>query len=35
VAGALILTESIRSLGLSEVEVSDRDILHGAALSAS
>ena len=34
VAGAVILTESIRSLGLSEVEVSDRDILHGAALSA-
>ena len=34
VAGALILTESIRSLGLSEVEVSDRDILHGAVLSA-
>ena len=33
VAGALILTESIRSLGLSEVEVSDRDILHGAALA--
>jgi exopolyphosphatase/guanosine-5'-triphosphate,3'-diphosphate pyrophosphatase len=33
VAGALILTESIRSLGLSEVEVSDRDILHGAALT--
>ena len=35
VAGAVILTESIRSLGLDEVEVSDRDILHGAALSAS
>jgi exopolyphosphatase/guanosine-5'-triphosphate,3'-diphosphate pyrophosphatase len=34
VAGALILTESIRSLGLGEVEVSDRDILHGAALRA-
>ena len=34
VAGAVILTESIRSLGLSEVEVSDRDILHGAALRA-
>ena len=34
VAGALILTESIRSLGLSDVEVSDRDILHGAALRA-
>ena len=35
VAGALILTESIRSLGLSEVEVSDRDILHGAALTTA
>ena len=35
VAGAVILTESIRSLGLDEVEVSDRDILHGAALNAS
>jgi exopolyphosphatase / guanosine-5'-triphosphate,3'-diphosphate pyrophosphatase len=34
VAGAVILTESIRSLGLNEVEVSDRDILHGAALTA-
>jgi exopolyphosphatase/guanosine-5'-triphosphate,3'-diphosphate pyrophosphatase len=33
VAGAVILTESIRSLSLSEVEVSDRDILHGAALA--
>jgi exopolyphosphatase / guanosine-5'-triphosphate,3'-diphosphate pyrophosphatase len=35
VAGAVILTESIRSLDLTEVEVSDRDILHGAALSSS
>jgi exopolyphosphatase / guanosine-5'-triphosphate,3'-diphosphate pyrophosphatase len=35
VAGAVILTESIRSLGLEEVEVSDRDILHGAALAAA
>ena len=32
VAGAVILTESIRSIGLSEIEVSARDILHGAAL---
>jgi exopolyphosphatase/guanosine-5'-triphosphate,3'-diphosphate pyrophosphatase len=31
VAGAVILTESIRTLGLTEAEVSDRDILHGAA----
>ena len=34
VAGAVILTESIRTLGLSEVEVSVADILHGAALTA-
>ncbi len=34
VAGAVILTESIRSLGLDQVEVSDRDILHGAVLTA-
>jgi exopolyphosphatase / guanosine-5'-triphosphate,3'-diphosphate pyrophosphatase len=32
VAGAVILTESIRSIGLGEIEVSARDILHGAAL---
>jgi exopolyphosphatase / guanosine-5'-triphosphate,3'-diphosphate pyrophosphatase len=32
VAGAVILTESIRSLSLGEIEVSARDILHGAAL---
>lgn len=35
VAGAVILTESIRALGLREVEVSVADILHGAALSAA
>jgi exopolyphosphatase/guanosine-5'-triphosphate,3'-diphosphate pyrophosphatase len=34
VAGAVILTESVRSLGLNEVEVSDRDLLHGAVLTA-
>ncbi len=33
VAGAVILTESIRSFGLGEIEVSARDILHGAALA--
>ena len=32
VAGAVILTESIRSIDLGEIEVSARDILHGAAL---
>jgi exopolyphosphatase/guanosine-5'-triphosphate,3'-diphosphate pyrophosphatase len=35
VAGAVILTESIRALGLSEVEISDRDLLHGAAAEAA
>ena len=35
VAGAVILTESIRALDLREVEVSVADILHGAALSAA
>jgi exopolyphosphatase / guanosine-5'-triphosphate,3'-diphosphate pyrophosphatase len=35
VAGAVILSESIRSLDLSEVEVSDRDILHGAVLTTA
>ena len=34
VAGATILTESLRALDLDEVEVSDRDILHGAAALA-
>jgi exopolyphosphatase/guanosine-5'-triphosphate,3'-diphosphate pyrophosphatase len=34
VAGAVILTESIRALGLDFAEVSDRDLLHGAALTA-
>jgi exopolyphosphatase/guanosine-5'-triphosphate,3'-diphosphate pyrophosphatase len=33
VAGAVILTESVRSLGLDEAEVSDRDLLHGAVLT--
>ena len=31
VAGAVILTESIRVLGLAEIEVSVADLLHGAA----
>jgi exopolyphosphatase / guanosine-5'-triphosphate,3'-diphosphate pyrophosphatase len=35
VAGAVILTESIRSFGLREIEVSACDILHGAALEAA
>jgi exopolyphosphatase / guanosine-5'-triphosphate,3'-diphosphate pyrophosphatase len=32
IAGAVILTESIRALGLTEIEVSEADLLHGAAL---
>jgi exopolyphosphatase/guanosine-5'-triphosphate,3'-diphosphate pyrophosphatase len=35
VAGAGILVESMRACGLDEVEVSEHDILHGAALAAS
>lgn len=35
VAGATILVESIRAFGLDEIEVSDADILHGAALAAA
>ncbi len=35
VAGAAILVESMRAFGLADVEVSEADILHGAALSAA
>jgi exopolyphosphatase/guanosine-5'-triphosphate,3'-diphosphate pyrophosphatase len=35
VAGAAILVEGMRAFGLAEIEVSERDILHGAALAAS
>jgi exopolyphosphatase / guanosine-5'-triphosphate,3'-diphosphate pyrophosphatase len=34
VAGAGILLESMRAFGLEEVEVSEHDILHGAALAS-
>ena len=34
VAGATILVESMRAFGLESVEVSEADILHGAALDA-
>ena len=34
VAGAAILVEAMESFGLGAVEASERDILHGAALSA-
>jgi exopolyphosphatase / guanosine-5'-triphosphate,3'-diphosphate pyrophosphatase len=35
VAGALILREVLRTYDLDEIEVSERDILHGAALAAA
>ena len=35
VAGAAILRESIRACNLAEVEISEADILHGAALAAA
>jgi exopolyphosphatase/guanosine-5'-triphosphate,3'-diphosphate pyrophosphatase len=34
VAGAAILLESMRAFGLDEIEISETDILHGAALSS-
>jgi exopolyphosphatase/guanosine-5'-triphosphate,3'-diphosphate pyrophosphatase len=34
VAGVTILVESIRAFGLEEIEVSEADILHGAAMAA-
>jgi exopolyphosphatase/guanosine-5'-triphosphate,3'-diphosphate pyrophosphatase len=35
VAGTVILVQVMRAFGLDEVEVSERDILHGSALSAA
>ena len=35
VAGLVVLREILARYGLSEIEVSERDILHGAALAAS
>jgi exopolyphosphatase / guanosine-5'-triphosphate,3'-diphosphate pyrophosphatase len=35
VAGVTILVESIRSFGLNEIEISEADILQGAALAAT
>jgi exopolyphosphatase/guanosine-5'-triphosphate,3'-diphosphate pyrophosphatase len=35
VAGALIVDEVLRAYGLHELEVSERDLLHGAALEAA
>jgi exopolyphosphatase/guanosine-5'-triphosphate,3'-diphosphate pyrophosphatase len=35
VAGAVILVESMRAFGLDSVEISEADILHGAALASA
>jgi exopolyphosphatase / guanosine-5'-triphosphate,3'-diphosphate pyrophosphatase len=35
VAGVVVLREVMRSYGLGEIEVSERDILHGAAFAAA
>jgi exopolyphosphatase/guanosine-5'-triphosphate,3'-diphosphate pyrophosphatase len=35
VAGGLVLVETLRRYGLDEVEVSEHDLLHGAALAAA
>ena len=35
VAGRLILCEVMTAFGLDEIEASERDILHGAALAAA
>ena len=35
VAGAVIVAEALRYFGVSELEASERDILHGVALAAA
>jgi exopolyphosphatase/guanosine-5'-triphosphate,3'-diphosphate pyrophosphatase len=35
VAGTVVVLETLRRFGLDELEVSERDIMHGAALAAS
>ena len=35
VAGVIVLREVMTAYGLSEIEVSERDVLHGAALAAA
>ena len=35
VAGIVVLREVMRTYGITEIEVSERDILHGAALEAA
>jgi exopolyphosphatase / guanosine-5'-triphosphate,3'-diphosphate pyrophosphatase len=34
-AGAIVLVETLRHFGLREIEVSERDIMHGGALAAA
>jgi exopolyphosphatase/pppGpp-phosphohydrolase len=35
VAGAVVVLETLHHFGLDELEVSERDIMHGAALAAA
>ena len=35
VAGVIVLREVLRAYGISEIEVSERDVLHGAAFAAA
>ena len=35
VAGVVVLREVMTAYGLDEIEVSERDVLHGAALAAA
>ena len=35
VAGTLVVAEALRHFGLDELEVSEHDLLHGAALAAA
>jgi len=35
VAGILVLREVMTAYGLTEIEVSERDVLHGAAFAAA
>ena len=34
-AGTVVLAETLRHFGLSELEVSEQDLMHGAALEAA
>jgi hypothetical protein len=35
VAGTLVVAEALRHFGLDELEASEHDLLHGAALAAA